>query len=61
MARTHKAAVKAALEMQKYVDAAADVSDEMIPNSFRLLREFVKTLQDMPAGTMESILANPYD
>lgn len=34
--------------------------DEFIPNSFRLLREFVMTMDDMPVGTMESILANRY-
>lgn len=60
MSKTHLAAAIAAKQMKFYIDRAKDIPDEFIPNSFRLLREFVKTLDDMPAGTMESILANPY-
>lgn len=60
MAKTHLAAVMAAQQMKIYVDRAKDVPDEFVPNSFRLLRNFVKTLEDMPPGTVESILANPY-
>lgn len=60
MAKTHLAAVLAAQQMRIYVDRAKDIPDELIPNSFRLLRDFVKTLEDMPAGTIESILSNPY-
>ena len=60
MAKTHAAAVLAAKQAKHFVDAAADIPDELIPNSFRLLSEFVKTLDDMPAGTIESIMANPY-
>lgn len=60
MAKTHAAAVLAAKQAKHFVDAAADIPDELIPNSFRLLREFVKTLDDMPSGTVESIMANPY-
>lgn len=60
MAKTHVAAVMAAKQLKVYIDRVKDVPDELIPNSFRLMREFVKTLDDMPAGTVESILANPY-
>lgn len=60
MAKTHLAAVMAAQQMKIYVDRAKDIPDDLIPNSFRLLKNFVKTLDDMPPGTIESILANPY-
>ncbi len=60
MAKTHVAAVLAAKQMKVFVDRAADVPDELIPNSFRLMRVFVRTLDDMPPGTIESIMANPY-
>jgi prephenate dehydrogenase len=60
MAKTHVAAVRAAKQLQIYIDAAKDIPDEMVPNSFRLMREFVKTLDDMPYGTVTSIMANPY-
>jgi prephenate dehydrogenase len=60
MAKTHIAAVMAAKQLQVYVERAKDIPDELIPNSFRLMREFVKTLDDMPQGTIESIMANPY-
>ena len=60
MSKTHVAAVMAAKQLQIYIDRAKNIPDELIPNSFRLMREFVKTLDDMPPGTTESILANPY-
>lgn len=60
MARTHVAAVLAAKQMKVFVDRADDIPDELIPNSFRLMRDFVRTLDDMPQGTIESIMANPY-
>jgi prephenate dehydrogenase len=60
MAKTHVAAVLAAKQMKVFVDRAEDIPDEFIPNSFRLMREFVRTLDDMPPGTIESIMANPY-
>ena len=60
MSRTHLAAVQAARQMKVITDRSADITDEFIPNSFRLLREFVRTMDDMPVGTMESILANRY-
>lgn len=60
MAKTHVAALLAAEQMKIYVGRAKDIPDEFIPNSFRLLREFVKTMEDMPNGTVTSILANPY-
>ena len=60
MAKTHVAAVLAAKQMKVFVDRASDIPDEYIPNSFRLMREFVRTLDDMPPGTIESIMANPY-
>lgn len=60
MARTHAAAVLAAKQMKIFVDRAEDIPDDLLPNSFRLLRDFVKTLDDMPQGTIESIMANPY-
>ena len=60
MAKTHVAAVLAAKQMKVFVERASDIPDEYIPNSFRLMREFVRTLDDMPPGTIESIMANPY-
>ena len=60
MAKTHVAALLAAKQMKVFVDRANDIPDEYIPNSFRLMREFVRTLDDMPPGTIESIMANPY-
>ena len=61
MAKTHLAAVNAAQQMQVYIDRAKDIPDAFVPNSFRLLRQFVETLNDMPKGTIESIKANPYN
>ncbi len=60
MAKTHVAAVLAAKQMKVFVERADDIPDEYLPNSFRLMRDFVKTLDDMPQGTIESIMANPY-
>jgi len=60
MAKTHLAAVIAAEQAKIFIDRAKDIPDECIPNSFRLLRNFVRTLEDMPKGTLESIKANPY-
>jgi prephenate dehydrogenase len=60
MAKTHVAAVLAAKQMKVFVERASDIPDEYIPNSFRLMRDFVQTLDDMPQGTIESIMANPY-
>jgi len=60
MAKTHIAALLGAQQLKIFVDRAKDIPDELIPNSFRLMREFVKTLEDMPSGTIDSILANPY-
>lgn len=60
MAKTHVAAVLAAKQMKVFVERADDVPDEFLPNSFRLMRDFVRTLDDMPQGTIESIMANPY-
>jgi prephenate dehydrogenase len=60
MAKTHLAAVMGAQQLKVFVDRAKDLPDFLLPNSFRLMREFVKTLEDMPAGTIESIMANPY-
>lgn len=60
MAKTHVAAVVAAKQMKVFVERADGIPDEFLPNSFRLMRDFVKTLDDMPQGTIESIMANPY-
>ena len=60
MARTHVAAVLAAKQLKVFVDRASDIPDELVPNSFRLMRDFVKTMEDMPVGTTSSILSNPY-
>lgn len=60
MLKTHVSAVMAAKQLQIYVDRAKDIPDYFTPHSFRLMREFVKTLDDMPQGTIESIMANPY-
>lgn len=60
MARTHLAAVNAAKLLRPFIDNAKDVPDHMVPNSFRLMRQFVQTLDDMPKGTLESIMANEH-
>lgn len=60
MAKTHLAAFIAAQQAKVLVDRAASVPDELLPHSFRKLREFVQTFEDMPPGTVESILANRY-
>ena len=60
MAKTHASAVMAAKQLKVFTDRVANVPDELIPNSFRLMRQFVQTLDDMPTGTIESIMANPY-
>ena len=60
MAKTHLAAVMGAQQLKVFVDRAKDIPDFLLPNSFRLMRDFVKTLEDMPQGTIESIMANPY-
>lgn len=60
MAKTHVAAVLGAKQLKVFVDRAESVPDELVPNSFRLMRDFVKTLEDTPQGTIESIMANPY-
>jgi len=60
MVKTHFAAVMAAKQLKVYTDRVKNVPDELIPNSFRLMRDFVKTLDDMPKGTIDSIMANPY-
>ncbi len=60
MAKTHVAAVLAAKQMKVFVERADGIPDDLLPNSFRLMRDFVKTLDDMPQGTIESIMANPY-
>ena len=60
MAKTHVAALMGAQQLKVWTERAKDIPDELIPNSFRLMRDFVKTLDDMPHGTVESIMANPY-
>ena len=60
MSKTHLAAVICAEQAKIFIDRAKNIPDEYVPNSFRLLREFVKTMEDMPAGTLESVKANPY-
>lgn len=60
MAKTHVAAVMAAKQLKVFTDRVKDIPDEVIPNSFRLMRQFVQTLEDMPQGTIESIMSNPY-
>jgi prephenate dehydrogenase len=60
MAKTHLAAVMAAKQLQIYVDRAKDIPDFLLPNSFRMMKQFVQTLDDMPKGTIESIMGNPY-
>ena len=60
MSRTHVPAILAARAARPFIEGAEGIPDELVPNSFRLLRQFVKTIDDMPAGTVESIMANPY-
>lgn len=60
MAKTHLVASVCAAQAKVLVDRANDIPDCFLPHSFRLLKGFVQTLDDMPKGTMESIQANPY-
>jgi prephenate dehydrogenase len=60
MAKTHLAAAIGARQLKILIDRAGYIPDGLVPHSFRLMREFVKTLEDMPEGTMSSILGNPY-
>lgn len=60
MAKTHGASVELAKQAKEVLDKVGEIPDHLVPNSFKLLREFVKTLDDMPKGTLESILSNPY-
>jgi hypothetical protein len=60
MAKTHLAAMMAAKQLKVYTDRVQDIPDEFLPNSFRLMKDFVKTLEDMPPGTVQSIMANRY-
>jgi len=60
MAKTHGQAVLSAKQLKVVADRVADVPDCLVPNSFRLLRDFVRSMEDMPAGTLASILENPY-
>ncbi len=60
MFKTHYQALLAAKLIKPLITDVSDIPDELIPNSFRLLRQFSQTLEDMPVGTISSILANPY-
>ena len=60
MAKTHGVSLEFAKKAKAAVDSVKDVPDIFVPNSFKLLRKFVRTLDDMPEGTLESILSNPY-
>lgn len=60
MAKTHASALMAAKQLKVFTDRVARVPDAFLPNSFRLMRQFVQTLDDMPSGTIESIMANPF-
>jgi prephenate dehydrogenase len=60
MEKTHVKAVIAARQIQVLTDLTKNIPDHLVPHSFRLMRNFVATLEDMPKGTMDSILANPY-
>jgi prephenate dehydrogenase len=58
MRRTHLAAVRIAVKIRTIVEEAKDIPNEMIPYSFSLLREFDSIMENMSAGTIESILSN---
>ncbi len=60
MSKTHLAAVIVGEQAKIFIERAQGIPDEFIPHSFRLLREFVKTMEDMPKGTVDSIKANIY-
>lgn len=60
MAKIHIPPILAAKQIQHFIDAATDIPDELLPNSFRLMKQFCKTMEDCPPGTIESIMANPY-
>jgi prephenate dehydrogenase len=60
MLHTHVVALKVAEFAKPLIKDAEGIADDLIPHSFRLLRQFVQTLEDMPEGTVNSIKANPY-
>lgn len=60
MARTHARALKVMRLVKPIVDEASDIPDALIPHSFRKLRQLVEQFNDMPTGTVESIMANPF-
>lgn len=61
MRKTHVEAILAAKRMKMEVERANDIPDELLPHSFRMMKAFVKTaFDDMPKGTLDSIMANPF-
>jgi len=60
MAKTHVQVVKLQKIITQIIEETAELNDEVCPNSFLKLREFAKTFSDMPKGTLESIMGNPF-
>lgn len=60
MAKTHATALLLAQQAKVFTDRVKDINQDYLPNSFRMFQDFVKTLEDMPQGTRDSILANTY-
>ncbi len=59
MAHTHVVALKVYDFAKPLMNDAKEISDELIPHSFRKLKEFVDTLDNLSEGTKSSILSNP--
>jgi len=60
MADSHMAAINIAIEASEKLKKIKNIPDMYLPTSVVKLRELTSLLQDMPKGTMESIMANPF-
>lgn len=60
MAKTHKKVLSLLPILRDMVGDAKGIPDDMIPHSFRMLREVYTHLEDMSEGTKTSIESNPY-
>ena len=61
MAKTHVKVVMLSNQILKAVKGTETIPDELLPTSFKRMRAMAQQFLDMPRGTKESILSNPYD
>lgn len=60
MAQSHATVIALNRFISEKIEQANWIPDEILPASFIALREFSRQYQDMSAGTVSSILDNPY-